>query len=178
MPDLEPLDLPVPEDDREAANLIVARPIRMKPKQASAQIAALAGDVTAGKVVQGEWEVFGDGDPADADDRVLGTELAGEIARMRIFKGGPPSTADTLAKLHFNGGSVGGQGLGAFNVYGVDITVEGGAQDGVAKTMLGGKVAVMKGENRLGRRGNGAGGESFCFRAPRGRPFVEGGAGP
>ena len=43
--------------------------------------------------------------------------------------------------LHFNGGSIGGQGLGAFNVEGVDITVEGGAQDGVGKTMLGGKIA-------------------------------------
>jgi glutamate synthase (NADPH/NADH) large chain len=176
MLDLEPLDLPEPEDDREAAGLIVARPIRMKVKQASAQIAALAGDVTAGKVVESEWEVFGDGDPADADDRVLGTELAGEISRARIFKGGPPSTADTLAKLHFNGGSVGGQGLGAFNVYGVDITVEGGAQDGVAKTMLGGKVAIMKGENRFGRRLNGSVGKSFAYGAQRGRLFVQGDA--
>src|ERR671936_506344 len=174
--DLEPLDLPEPEDDREAAGLIVARPIRMKVKQASAQIAALAGDVTAGKVVESEGGVCGAGDPADADDRVLGTELAGEISRARIFKGGPPSTADTLAKLHFNGGSVGGQGLGAFNVYGVDITVEGGAQDGVAKTMLGGKVAIMKGKNRFGRRLNGSVGKSFAYGAQRGRLFVQGDA--
>jgi glutamate synthase (NADPH/NADH) large chain len=43
MLDLEPLDLPAPEDEREAANLIVARPIRMKTKEASAQLAARAG---------------------------------------------------------------------------------------------------------------------------------------
>jgi glutamate synthase (NADPH/NADH) large chain len=71
---------------------------------------------------------------------------------------------------------VGGQGLGAFNVYGVDITVEGGAQDGVAKTMYGGKVAVMKGENRFGRRLNGSVGKSFAYGAQRGRLFVQGDA--
>ena len=73
------------------------------------------------------------------------------VVSANDFDGGPPATDDTLARLHFNGGSVTGQGLGAFNVYGVDITVEGGAQDGVAKTMLGGKVAVMKGKNKQGR---------------------------
>ena len=175
MLDLEPLDLPGPEDDREAAGLIAARPIRMKAKEASARLAALAGDVVPGKVIEQAWD-FQDGGVADADDRVLGTELAGEIARSRIFRGGPEPTEDTLARLHFDGGSVGGQGLGAFNVYGVDITVEGGAQDGVAKTMLGGKVAVMKGRNRFGRRVNGSVGKSFAYGAQRGRLFVQGDA--
>jgi glutamate synthase (NADPH/NADH) large chain len=175
MLDLEPLDLPTPEDDREAAGLIVARPIRMRHKEASERIAALAGDIATGSVLEREWE-FGDGGPADADDRVLGTELAGQISRRRIFDGGPPASEGTLARLHFDGGSVGGQGLGAFNVYGVDITVEGGAQDGVAKTMLGGKVAIMKGENRFGRRLNGSVGKSFAYGAQRGRLFVQGDA--
>jgi glutamate synthase (NADPH) large chain len=176
MLDLEPLDLPVAEDERQAPNLICARPIRMKAKAASAQIAALAGDIGSGKIIEREWDVGDGGGPVDADDRVLGTELAGEIARMRIFQGGPEATEDTLARLHFNGGSVGGQGLGAFNVYGVDITVEGGAQDGVAKTMLGGKVAVMKGKNQFGKRVNGSVGKSFAYGAQRGRLFVQGNA--
>jgi glutamate synthase (NADPH) large chain len=176
MLDLEPIDLPGPEDDREAAGLIVARPIRMKAKAVSAKLAALAGDIAPGKVIEEEWDVDDGGGPVDAGDRVLGTELAGEIARMRIFKGGPEASEDTLARLHFNGGSVGGQGLGAFNVYGVDITVEGGAQDGVAKTMLGGKVAVMKGKNRFGKRVNGSVGKSFAYGAQRGRLFVQGDA--
>jgi glutamate synthase (NADPH) large chain len=175
MLDLEPLDLPAPEDEREASNLIVARPIRMKAKAASSKLAALAGDLTPGKVIEQEWDE-GDGGPADSHDRVLGTELAGEIARARIFRGAAAGSEDTLARLHFNGGSVGGQGLGAFNVYGVDITVEGGAQDGVAKAMLGGKVAVMKGLNRLGRRVNGSVGKSFAYGAQRGRLFVQGDA--
>jgi glutamate synthase (NADPH) large chain len=171
MLDLAPIDLPVVEDEREAAGLILARPIRMKPKEASTQLAALATDLRSGRVLRRDW-----GERADADDRVLGTQLAGEIARMRIFKGGPEPSDETLADLRFNGGSVGGQGLGAFNVYGVDITVEGGAQDGVAKTMLGGKVAVMKGKNRFGKRLNGSVGKSFAYGAQRGRLFVQGDA--
>jgi len=175
MLDLEPLDLPAPEDERAAAGLIAARPIRMKAKAVSAQLAALADRIGSGTVVEQEWD-DGDTGPVDSDDRVLGTALAGEIARSRIFKGGPAATDDTLARLHFNGGSVTGQGLGAFNVYGLDITVEGGAQDGVAKTMLGGKVAVMKGKNRHGKRVNGSVGKSFAYGAQRGRLFVQGSA--
>ena len=114
----------------------------------------------------------------DANDRVLGTELAGALSRARIFRpdGAPPSTMDTVADLHFNGGSIGGSGLGAFNVWGVDIRVEGGAQDGVGKTMFGGTIAIMKGRNRAGERVNGSVGKSFAYGAQRGRFFVQGSA--
>jgi glutamate synthase (NADPH) large chain len=171
MLDLEPLDLPLPADEREAAGLIAARPIRMRAKVASARIAALAGDVVPGRVLEREWD-----EPADAVDRVLGTELAGAIARRRIYDAGPPPGVGTMASLSFNAGSVGGQGLGAFNVHGIDITVEGGAQDGVAKTMYGGKVAVMKALDRFGRRAGGSVGKSFAYGAQRGRLFVQGDA--
>jgi glutamate synthase (NADPH) large chain len=149
MLDLEPIDLPAP----------------------SPRVFALAGDVAAGHVVQRMWD-----EPVDAEDRVLGTELAGAISRRRIYDDGPPAAAGTLAALSFNAGSVGGQGLAAFNVYGVDITVEGGAQDGVAKTMYGGKVAVMKGRDSTGRRVGGSVGKSFAYGAQRGRLFVQGDA--
>ncbi|HEU0024158.1 MAG TPA: glutamate synthase-related protein, partial [Thermoleophilaceae bacterium] len=154
MLDLEPLDMPAPPDEREAAGLIAARPLRMRSARGG-----LGGDAA--------------GPPAvDAGDRVVGTRLAGEIARRRVAGGGD----EAPAALRFEAGSVGGQGLGAFNVYGVDITVEGGAQDGVAKAMLGGKVSVMKGMNRLGRRVNGSVGKSFAYGAQRGRLFVQGDA--
>jgi glutamate synthase (NADPH/NADH) large chain len=42
--------------------------------------------------------------------------------------------------------------------------------------MFGGKVAVMKGLNRLGRRVNGSVGKSFAYGAQRGRLFVQGDA--
>jgi glutamate synthase (NADPH/NADH) large chain len=145
----------------------------MKPKDASREVAALAVDVCAGTLVRRSYPRL-----ATSNDRVLGTELAGELARARIFHPdtAPAASEDTLASIHFDGGSVAGQGLGAFNVYGVDITVEGGAQDGVAKTMLGGKVSIMKGKNRFGRRVNGSVGKSFAYGAQRGRLFVQGNA--
>lgn len=172
--DLEPLDLPVAEelvDVRAEAGLVVARPIRMEAKQASSQIAALASEVCSGRTVTSDFPR-----PTDANDRVLGTELAGAIARSRIFEDGPESNDEVLARLDFNGGSVAGQGLGAFNAYGVAIRVEGGAQDGVGKTMLGGTIAVMKGKGANGRRLNGSVGKSFAYGAQRGKLYVQGSA--
>jgi glutamate synthase (NADPH/NADH) large chain len=172
--DLEPIDLPVAEEiaeERAEAGLVVARPIRMEAKQASAQIGSLAGEVCSGKTVRSRFPRA-----TDANDRVLGTELAGAIARARIFDGGPESNDDVLADLEFNGGSVAGQGLGAFNSYGVSIRVEGGAQDGVGKAMLGGTVSVLKGKGAKGKRLNGSVGKSFAYGAQRGRLFVQGSA--
>jgi glutamate synthase (NADPH) large chain len=171
--DLEPLDLPVAADaeERAEAGMVAARPIRMQAKQASAQIASLAGDICSGRTIRNEFPR-----PTDANDRVLGTELSGAIARSRIFEDGPEPGEDVLADLQFNGGSVAGQGFGAFNAYGVSIRVEGGAQDGVGKTMLGGTVAVLKGKGAKGKRVNGSVGKSFAYGAQRGRLFVQGSA--
>jgi glutamate synthase (NADPH/NADH) large chain len=172
--DLEPLDLPVAEemvDARAEAGLVVARPIRMEAKQASHQIGALAGEIRSGSTVRSEFPRA-----TDANDRVLGTELSGAIARSRIFEDGPESNDDVLASLEFNGGSVAGQGLGAFNAYGVSIRIEGGAQDGVGKGMLGGSIAILKGKGAKGERLNGSVGKSFAYGAQRGRLFVQGSA--
>ncbi len=196
MLDLEPIDMPVsPEEEREHAGLIVARPIRMEHKQASSDLAALAMEVCGGPIrISSAGNVLsavpdqprtGSGKvtyeyprAVDANDRVLGTALAGQLSRARIYRPDdcPPATMDTVADLHFNGGSIGGSGLGAFNVWGVDIRVEGGAQDGVGKTMFGGTIAVMKGKNRSGRRVNGSVGKSFAYGAQCGRFFVQGSA--
>jgi glutamate synthase (NADPH/NADH) large chain len=143
----------------------------MEAKQASSQIAALAPEIRSGRTVTSDFPR-----PTDANDRVLGTELSGAIARSRIFEDGPVSNDEVLARLDFNGGSVAGQGLGAFNAYGVAIRVEGGAQDGVGKTMLGGTIAVMKGKNEQGRRLNGSVGKSFAYGAQRGKLYVQGSA--
>ncbi|HVD38286.1 MAG TPA: hypothetical protein VNC15_05605, partial [Solirubrobacterales bacterium] len=172
--DLEPLDLPVAEEAeaRAEAGLVMARPIRMEAKQASSQIAALAPEVCSGKTVSSRFPRA-----TDANDRVLGTELAGAIARNRIFDGGAAgSDDDVLANLEFDGGSVAGQGLGAFNSYGVNIRVEGGAQDGVGKTMLGGTISILKGKGARGKRLNGSVGKSFAYGAQRGKLYVQGSA--
>jgi glutamate synthase (NADPH/NADH) large chain len=170
--DLEPIDLPVKEEAlveaRAEAGLVRAKPLRMEPKQASHEIAAVADRVFDGSCVTVEFPRR-----TDAHDRVLGTELSGAIARARIYDGAPEGTEnDDLAQLVFNGGSVAGQGFGAFNEWGVTCRVEGGAQDGVGKTMLGGTVSILKGKNADGRRVNGSVGKSFAYGAQRGRLFV------
>jgi glutamate synthase (NADPH/NADH) large chain len=175
--ELEPVDLPAPDaesataDRRAEAGLVAARPIRMKPKEASAEIAKLAGKVFEGSTITQEWPR-----PTDANDRVLGTELAGAMSRARIYDGAPEGSEDVLAEVNFNGGSVAGQGFGAFNAWGLVVRVEGGAQDGVGKTMLGGTVSILKGRNRDGKRINGSVGKSFAYGAQRGRLFVQGSA--
>ena len=173
--ELAPADLPVAEPEpveaRAEAGLVRARPIRMEPKRASAEIAALAERVATEPGVRLEFPR-----PTDANDRVLGAELAGAIARARIYDGAPEGSLDVLAELDFNGGSVAGQGFGAFNAYGLVVRVEGGAQDGVGKTMLGGTVSIMKGKGAGGQRVNGSVGKSFAYGAQRGRLFVQGSA--
>jgi glutamate synthase (NADPH) large chain len=172
--DLEPLDLPVAEefqDTRAEAGLVVARPIRMEAKSASAEIAKLAPEICGGHTVRSQFPR-----PTDANDRVLGTELSGAIARSRIFEDGPAPSDEILARLEFSGGSVAGQGLGAFNSYGVALRVEGGAQDGVGKAMLGGTIAILKGKGANGKRLNGSVGKSFAYGAQRGKLYVQGSA--
>jgi len=150
---------------------VQARPIRMEAKDASTRIAALAGDVCSGRIVHQDFPR-----PTDANDRVLGTELAGAISRARIYDGAAEGGDDVLAELNFNGGSVAGQGFGAFNAYGLVVRVEGGAQDGVGKTMLGGVVSILKGNGAGEGRVNGSVGKSFAYGAQRGRLFVQGSA--
>ncbi len=175
--DLEPVDIPVASDElvaaetRAEAGLVRARPIRMERSDASVRIAGLAGDVCGGRVVHEEFPRS-----TDASDRVLGTELAGAISRERLYGEAPEGTEDILAQLDFNGGSVAGQGFGAFNAWGLAVRVEGGAQDGVGKGMLGGTVSIMKGRNQAGVRVNGSVGKSFAYGAQRGRLFVQGSA--
>ena len=62
MLDLEPIDMPVSaEEEREAAGLIVAQPIRMQAKPASHEIAALATEVCGGPVSISGGEAVLDG---------------------------------------------------------------------------------------------------------------------
>jgi glutamate synthase (NADPH/NADH) large chain len=144
----------------------------MAPKEASAELASLATRALGPDPVRSEFPR-----PTDAHDRVLGTELSGALSRARIYDGAPEGEPEEIrAELNFNGGSVAGQGFGAFNAWGVVVRVEGGAQDGVGKTMLGGTVSVLKGKGVGGRRVNGSVGKSFAYGAQRGRLFVQGSA--
>ena len=173
--DLAPVDLPAeesePVDARAEAGLVRARPIRMERNRASTQIAELAGRVSSSPGVRLEFPR-----PTDAADRVLGTELAGAIARARIYDGAPGGLRGLARGARLQRRLGRRSGVRAFNGWGVTVRVEGGAQDGVGKAMLGGTVSVMKGRNRDGRRVNGSVGKSFAYGAQRGRLFVQGSA--
>ena len=58
----------------------------------------------------------------------------------------------------------------------MDVLIEGGAQDGVAKGANGGRVAVMKGLNHDGERIDGSVGKGFAYGAQGGILLVQGNA--
>jgi glutamate synthase (NADPH/NADH) large chain len=110
-------------------------------------------------------------DDVMAFDRALGSHLAGELVRH-------PDVDECLDVLHLNFGpsSLAGNGFAAWLTSKLDILIEGGAQDGVAKGANGGRVAVMKGLNHNGLRLDGSVGKSFAYGAQRGVLVVQGNA--
>ncbi len=107
------------------------------------------------------------------DHRIVGTVLAGDLTRARLYDA---AFKPTTATLLFDDGSVVGNGFACFNVEGVDLTVEGGAQDGVGKGAFGGTIAILKGTNASGNRVDGSVGKSFAYGAQGGTFFVQGNA--
>ncbi len=161
-------------------------PIRQcAPSHLTQEIAAVA----AGHIQAGSATFSFTHRGVTAKDRILGTSLAGEVARTRIgsawtdegplFRGlgaGPQLPRDFEAQIELGEGSVAGNGLAAWSTAGVSITVEGGAQDGVGKGMLGGKVVVMKSRNRYGGWVGGSVGKSFAYGAQKGLFIIQGDA--
>jgi glutamate synthase (NADPH/NADH) large chain len=129
-------------------------------------------------------------------DRALGTHLTGALTRFRHNwawlpgHGGvgghreswrqPIDEVDTRAvpntALRFFSSSVPGNGLGAYNADPVRILVEGGAQDGVAKGISGGRVVIMKGYNHDGKLIDGSVGKSLAYGGTGGLVIVQGDA--
>ncbi len=121
----------------------------------------------------GERKVRYDDDSASSADRAIGTRLAGAMTRAAAEG---RYTDDQAALLLFRRDSIPGNGLAAFNVARITIRVEGGAQDGVAKGARGGKIVVLKGENRSGLRVGGSVGKGLAYGATGGTIFVQGDA--
>jgi glutamate synthase (NADPH) large chain len=140
-------------------------------------------------------------DVATARDRNVGTDLAGLLARGRTgvhtsdairarvngggngaSAGGPSHDGNgsgaenghALVELMFRNGASPGMGFGAFNVDGVTLHVEGGAQDGVGKCALGGEIAVLKSQNAKGDWVGGHVGKSFAYGAQQGLFHIQG----
>ena len=112
-----------------------------------------------------------DGERLASVHRFVGTAGAGQLARQRIA-----GAAVMRYERAFPDGSVGGNGLGAYATEGVDVLVHGGAQDGAAKTALGGRLTILKGRNARGEWVDGSVGKCFAYGAQHGRFVVQGGA--
>lgn len=110
-------------------------------------------------------------DEVMAYDRALGSHLAGAMVREPEFYDNMDSV-----HLHFGPSSVAGNGFAAWVIDKQDIVIEGGAQDGAAKSANGGRVAIMKGLNHRGQRIDGSVGKSFAYGAQRGVFIVQGNA--
>src|SRR5213593_1338492 len=106
-----------------------------------------------------------------SEHRFVATATAGQLARQRIA-----GAVVTELASSFGHGSVAGNGFGAYSTDGVSLRIAGGAQDGAAKTALGGTFAVLKARNANGDFVDGSVGKCFGYGAQRGRFYVQGGA--
>ena len=149
---------------RQGVARVIRKPLNSLTRMVSTWVAeaALAGD---------ERLVYRDGPVASAD-RALGTHLSGELSRRRA----DPRLRLERVRLHFDAGSIPGNGLGAFNADPVEILVDGGAQDGVGKGASSGRITILKGLNDQGARVDGSVGKSFAYGATGGSFLVQGNA--
>ena len=66
--------------------------------------------------------------------------------------------------------------MGAYNSEGIDITVNGGGQDGVGKTSFGGNIYILKSKGKDGQYYNGSVGKGFGYGAQKGLLVAQGNA--
>ncbi|MGH8172675.1 MAG: glutamate synthase large subunit, partial [Rhodanobacteraceae bacterium] len=105
-------------------------------------------------------------------DRSLGARLSGDVARRH----GDLGMSDAPIVLKLSGSA--GQSLGAWNVGGVHIVLEGEANDGVGKGMTGGRI-VLHPPNNAGYRARDAViiGNTCLYGATGGELYAAGRAG-
>ena len=108
-------------------------------------------------------------EPLSSAHRFFGTAGSGSLARARIGGAAPAPQRAPIPT-----GSVAGNGFGAYLSDGVHLDLGGGAQDGAAKTALGGTVTILKAPNAAGAFVDGGVGKCFAYGAQRGRFFVQG----
>ena len=108
-----------------------------------------------------------------SDQRVLGSRVSCHRVRGRL-----DGSYRQLPKIHldYKEGSIPGNGLGAYNSEGIDITVNGGGQDGVGKTSFGGSIQILKSRGKNGHYYNGSVGKGFGYGAQKGLLIAQGNA--
>ncbi len=108
-----------------------------------------------------------------SEQRVLGSRVSCHRVRGRLdgsYKALPP------VDLKYKNGSIPGNGLGAYNSFGINIEVAGGAQDGIGKTSFGGQILIFKSKGKNGRYYNGSVGKGFGYGAQEGLLVAQGNA--
>lgn len=108
-----------------------------------------------------------------SEQRVLGSRVSCHRVRGRL-DGSYKQLAPV--QLKYLDGSIPGNGLGAYNSEGIEITVEGGGQDGVGKTSFGGAIQVLKSKGKNGILFNGSVGKGFGYGAQKGLLIAQGNA--
>ena len=158
--------IPIPDVEKKHREQGIGRLLTRERNQLTQYISESVLDA----VREGEKEVTYQ-DQVMAYDRALGSHLFGALTRQ-------PKIKDSIEKLHlhFSPSSIGGNGFAAWSTEKMDVIIEGGAQDGVAKGACGGRVAVMKGLNHDGLRIDGSVGKSFAYGAQKGLLIVQGNA--
>jgi len=162
----------------------VGRALRPPRNHRTEMISAMVMDTI---LDEGEDVITYEDDAANSMDRAIGTHLVGALVRHYGFANGRALGASAggvryrksstrTINLNFNSGAVPGNGLAAFHGADVNITVEGGAQDGLGKCSIGGRVVVLKGTNHRGERVGGSVGKSFAYGAQKGLFIIQGGA--
>ncbi|MBN2393614.1 MAG: glutamate synthase, partial [Anaerolineae bacterium] len=182
-----------------AADVHADRPTGLVPlRRPRNYLTTVVSNLVMETIASGEEIVAFEDDRATPVDRALGTHLAGALARYQHHWNWPPGHDGVGGKgeswrkpVNGNGGahedlddvylgfyasSVPGNGLGAFSSAPLTIFVEGGAQDGVAKGLYGGRVVVLKGYNHNGLRIDGAVGKGLAYGAIEGLIVVQGNA--
>ncbi|MFS1516128.1 glutamate synthase-related protein [Bacillus sp. SCS-151] len=108
-----------------------------------------------------------------AEQRILGSRVSCHRVRGRL-DGSYEQLPDVTLK--YKNGSIPGNGLGAYNSSGINIQVDGGAQDGIGKTSFGGNISILKSKGKDGKYYNGAVGKGFGYGAQKGLLIAQGNA--
>ena len=108
-----------------------------------------------------------------SEQRVLGSRVSCHRVRGRL-DGSYKKLPDV--DLRYNEGSIPGNGLGAYNSSGINIHVQGGAQDGIGKTAFGGNILIYKSKGKDGKFYNGSVGKGFGYGAQHGLLLAQGNA--
>lgn len=184
-----------PADDSTFRPLHLSRRPLRRPRN---HLTTVISNLVMETALAGEEVISFEDDKVTPVDRALGTHLAGALTRYRRQwtwlpgHGGTGGSQETWrlpvngsnsdgyhvqeASLRFYASSVPGNGLGAYSTHPLNITIEGGAQDGVAKGMNGGKVVVLKGYNHDGVPVDGSVGKGLAYGAIGGLIIVQGDA--